>query len=227
MKFPWFPSSRSHRSTPRSRRIRSILRWFAFCLLLVTVLLGSVGWEAVRQSWPVEQGQLTLPGLSAPVTVVRDDQGVPQIYADTTADLMFAQGYIQAQDRFWQMDVWRHVGAGRLAEMFGEKQVDTDRFLRTLGWESIAQREWARIQAEDPQMREVMERYAAGINAYLADRRGIQLSLEHGILGLLNRDYEPAPWHPVNSLTWAKVMAYDLGASHFRENSQIARRPLR
>ncbi|MGA1263125.1 MAG: penicillin acylase family protein [Prochlorothrix sp.] len=216
MKFPWSsPIPPASPSTPatapaRLRRIRSILRWLSLGLLALLVLLGALAWGAVRQSWPVESGRLQLAGLTAPVEVVRDPQGLPQIYAETTEDLIFAQGYIQAQDRFWQMDIWRHVGSGRLAEVFGEGQVETDLFLRTLGWEAIAEREWEQIQREDADLETVLSQYAAGVNAYLADRQGTELSLEHGILGLLNRNYQPAPWTPVNSLTWAKVMAYDL-----------------
>ena len=82
---------------------------------------------------------LVVDGLTAPVTVIRDDLGVPQLYADGLEDLFAAQGYVHAQDRFWEMDVHRHITAGRLSEMFGESQVTTDSFLRTFGWRRIAQ----------------------------------------------------------------------------------------
>ncbi len=82
-----------------------------------------------------------MPGIGATVTVSRDGLGIPDIYADSVADLFFAQGYVHAQDRFWEMDVRRHITSGRLSEMFGESQVTTDAFLRTLGWRRIAEQE--------------------------------------------------------------------------------------
>ena len=112
--------------------------------MLVTLALvatGLVVWS-VRRAFPELGGELSLPGLSAPVTVYRDAHGIPQLYAKTAADLFRAQGYVHAQDRFWEMDFRRHVTAGRLSELFGEGQVATDAFLRTLGWRRVAEQEW-------------------------------------------------------------------------------------
>jgi penicillin amidase len=153
---------------------------------------------------------MIISGLDAPVEIYRDSLGVPQIYASTEHDLFFAQGYVHAQDRFWQMDFWRHIGSGRLAEMFGESQLDTDIFLRTLGWARVAQEELATL---DPASSKVLDAYAAGVNAYLADHRGSELSLEYAVLKLLNSDYQPEPWQPLHTLTWAKAMAWDLGGN--------------
>ncbi|MGH2583161.1 MAG: penicillin acylase family protein, partial [Anaerolineales bacterium] len=116
-------------------------------------------------------------------------------------------GYVHAQDRFWQMDFQRHVGSGRLSELLGRVTVDTDIFLRTLGWERVAQQELERLSAESLRM---LEAYAAGVNAYLANHEGTELSLEYLFLGLLNNNYQPAPWTPLNTLVWAKAMAWDL-----------------
>ena len=105
------------------------------------MLAGGLGVWTVMRSFPQTSGTLKLPGLSAAVTVARDSAGVPQITARTADDLFRAQGYVHAQDRFWEMDFRRHVTSGRLSELFGESQLPTDRFLRTLGWRAIAEQE--------------------------------------------------------------------------------------
>ena len=158
------------------------------------------------KSFPQIDGELQVNGLDAAVDIYRDNMGIPHIYASTTHDLFFAQGYVHAQDRFWQMDTWRHIGAGRVAEMFSS-QVDTDMFLRTLGWAEIAQQEY---EALEPQYKAVVDSYSEGVNAYLKDHGKEALSLEYAVLGLLNADYKIEPWTPSNTLTWGKMLAYDL-----------------
>ncbi|MCK7530751.1 MAG: penicillin acylase family protein [Marinilabiliales bacterium] len=98
--------------------------------------------------------------------------GIPHIYASTQHDLFFAQGYVHAQDRFWQMDTWRHIGSGTLSEMFGEGQVETDAFLRTLGWKQTAEAEYATAR---PDSKAILEAYAEGVNAYIKDREPTEL----------------------------------------------------
>jgi penicillin amidase len=178
--------------------------------LVLVLALGAAGFGAylVRRSFPQMDGSLRLAGLREPVEVLRDRWGVPHIYAASTQDLAFAQGFVHAQDRFWQMDVWRHAGSGRLSEMFGEATLRTDKFLRTLGWARVVRHELERI---DPESATLLEGYAKGVNAYLAERGGRGLSLEHTLLALSNRTYRPEPWEPLHSLTWAKAMAWDLG----------------
>ena len=178
-------------------------------LVLVLVIGGALlyGWHTVRASFPQVSGEIAVPGIEAPVTVIRDDLGVPQIYADSVADLFFAQGYVHAQDRFWEMDVRRHITAGRLSEMFGPSQVETDAFLRTLGWRRIAEQE---VPGLSDRSRLILDAYAEGVNAYLADRGGDRLSLEYAVLGLQNPDYRPEPWQPADSVAWLKALAWDL-----------------
>ncbi len=188
-------------------------RWWFGGLSVVAILaiiLGGLGWVTVQRSMPVVHGSLTVPGLHGQVDVFRDEAGIPNIYASDEHDLFMAQGYIHAQDRFWQMDFWRHVGAGRLAEMFGASQLDTDKFLRTLGWERVAQQELDQI---DPDTLAILQAYADGVNAYLADHQGASLSVEYAVLKFLSPSYQPAPWSPINTLTWAKAMAWDLGGN--------------
>jgi penicillin amidase len=159
------------------------------------------------KSFPQVDGEIQLEGLSAPVDIYRDTMGIPHIYASTSHDLFFAQGYVHAQDRFWQMDTWRHIGSGTLSEMFGSGQVETDTFLRTLGWRATAEQEYSGL---DPVSKSIIDSYTQGVNAYLADHDTTALSLEYAVLGLLSPDYEIEPWTPIHSLTWGKAMAWDL-----------------
>ncbi|KXK11766.1 MAG: peptidase S45 family protein [Chloroflexi bacterium OLB14] len=161
------------------------------------------------KSFPQTNGEIQVTGLNGKVDVYRDNMGIPHIYANNSYDLFFAQGYIHAQDRFWQMDFWRHIGSGSLSEMFGEGQLETDIFLRTLGWKKTAEAEWAALDAES---KAILQAYVDGVNAYIKDKDATELSLEYAILGLpiLAPDYQIAEWTPVNSLTWGKAMAWDL-----------------
>ncbi|MDO9130133.1 MAG: penicillin acylase family protein [Anaerolineales bacterium] len=179
-------------------------------LVILAVLLTTFGVYSARRSFPQVSGTIHLKGLDGAVDVYRDSMGISHIYATTPHDLFMAQGYVHAQDRFWQMDFWRHIGSGRLAEMFGESQLETDAFLRTLGWRQIAEQEYA---VADPEAKAILDAYAQGVNAYLAEHSGTELSLEYGILKLLNSSYQPESWTPVHTLTWAKSMAWDLGGN--------------
>lgn len=176
-------------------------------LLVLVVIAGGVGVWTVVRSFPQTSGTVDVPGLSAPVTVYRDDAGIPQLEASTSDDLFRAQGYVHAQDRFWEMDFRRHVTAGRLSEMFGASQVPTDTFIRTLGWRAVAEQEVKLLSKT--QMRYYQD-YADGVNAYLARHSGAELSLEYAVLGLQNPDYKPEKWTPADSVAWLKAMAWDL-----------------
>ena len=199
-----------------SKKIFRSLLWVLSVLVILAVLLAAVGVfltrshipnRVARRSFPQVEGEIHIPGLDGAVDVYRDGMGIPHIYATTLHDLFVAQGYVHAQERFWQMDFWRHMGSGRLAEMFGQSQVETDTFLRTLGWRKVAEQE---LEVYDQDFLDILNDYTEGVNAYLADRSGTDLSLEYGVLKLLNPDYKPEPWQPVHSLTWGKAMAWDL-----------------
>ncbi len=181
-------------------------------LVVVIVVAGAVtGVMAVRGSFPTTDGEHVLAGLDDSVEVLRDDHGVPTIVASTSDDLFRAQGYVHAQDRFWEMDFRRHVTAGRVAELFGQDQVDTDRFVRTLGWRRVAEQELGLLEDDTVAM---LEAYAEGVNAWMAGRTGRRLSLEHALLPLAGPSgYEPEPWGPVDSIAWLKAMAWDLRAN--------------
>jgi penicillin G amidase len=196
-------------------------------LLVIVLLLGGGGGYYFKsylpntvapQSFPQIDGEIKLDGLNGPVDVYRDKMGIPHIYASTPHDLFFAQGYVHAQDRFWQMDVSRHIGSGRLSEMFGKSPLSKDLFLRTLGWARVGEQELKMLSPKDLAR---MQAYADGVNAYLADHKGNTASLEYSIVSLLAPGYEPEPWTPLNSITWGKAMAWDLGKS--RLSSEVAR----
>ncbi|AWI29506.1 penicillin acylase family protein [Streptomyces tirandamycinicus] len=191
----------------RGRRARLIVLALALALVAGVGCGAYWGVDTVRASFPQTTGTIRVDGLSAPVDVKRDANGIPQLYASTDEDLFRAQGFVHAQDRFWEMDVRRHVTAGRLSEMFGAGQVETDAFLRTLGWHRVAQQEFD--EKLSPETKKYLRAYADGVNAYLADRDGADLSLEYAALGLIG-DYRPEEWTPVDSVAWLKAMAWDL-----------------
>ncbi len=165
---------------------------------------------SVRRAFPQVDGTVTVAGLSGEVEVIRDSLGIPHIYADTTEDLFMAQGYVHAQDRFFQMDFWRHIAAGELSEMFGDSQVETDAFLRTLGWGRLAQQQY---EAESSEGKAVLDAYTTGVNRYVESQSPSDLSFEYSIIEPLNHGYDPGPWVPADSLGWGKAMAWDLGGN--------------
>ncbi|MET7850253.1 penicillin acylase family protein [Streptomyces avermitilis] len=182
-------------------------------IVLVLAIIGGIGFGAywsistVRASFPQTKGSITLDGLAGPVDVKRDGYGIPQIYASSDADLFMAQGYVQAQDRFYEMDVRRHMTSGRLSEMFGKGLVKKDEYLRTLGWDRVAKKEYdTKLSAAT---KKYLQAYAKGVNAYLEGKDGKDISLEYAALGFTN-DYQPQEWTPVDSVSWLKAMAWDL-----------------
>lgn len=191
-----------------------------FVLVLAVGGLSSLAVVTMRESFPQTNGQVTVPALNGTATVMRDEYGIPHIYADTPEDLFAAQGFVQAQDRFFEMDFRRHIVSGRLSELFGESQVETDTYVRTLGWRKVAEEEASGLSGKT---RRWMEAYAAGVNAWLQSpaqaRTGGELSLEYAVLGLTGGDanYQPEPWTVVDSIGWFKAMAWDLDGNRVSE----------
>ncbi|MGN6197854.1 penicillin acylase family protein, partial [Humibacter sp.] len=176
---------------PRLTRRHPIWRFLGILLAIVVtlaVVVGVLGFWTVTRSFPQTTGSLSIPGLKARVEVRRDDAGIPQITASNTHDLFLAEGFVHAQDRFWEMDFRRHVRAGRLSELFGKSQIGTDEFIRTLGWRRVAEQE---VKNLDPTSLSYYQAYADGVNAYLKDHKGADISLEYAVLGLQTPGYTP------------------------------------
>jgi len=195
-----------------------VVRWGvkALAILVVVAVLAVVGLLAAvtGRGLPRTNGTIHVQGLHAPVTVERDGSGIIQITADDPHDLFLAQGYAHAQERMWQMEVWRHISSGRLSELFGATTVAKDTFIRTLGWEEAAQRDFDTMPAD---VRDALTWYADGVNAWIADQGGT-FSLPFVVTGLRTGaggfgGYTPAPWTPLDSAAWQKVQAYNLGGN--------------
>ncbi len=191
---------------------RIAVRTGLVAVLLVAVLLVA-GLVTVRRPLPSYAADVAVPGLDGPVTIKRDEQGVPQIYADDPADLFYAQGYVHAQDRFFQMDVRRHITAGRLSELVGadETALAADTVVRTLGWRQVAE---AELPLLNPQTRNYLQSYADGVNAYISSRSPGELSVGYVVLGTQVDLGRVDPWTPVDSLAWLKAMAWDLRSNY-------------
>jgi penicillin amidase len=202
------PASRSwwraFRGWPRAARVTTYVVVVLVLLLVAGLVTAGV---VVRRPFPQTTGTAELPGLEGDVEVVRDDHGIPQLYGDTVTDLMRGQGYVQAQERFFEMDVRRHATAGRLAEMFGEDALESDEYVRTMGWRRVAEREVALLE---PETRAALDAYADGVNAYLDSHSLGRISVEYTLLGLGGLDYHPEHWTAVDSVAWLKAMAWDL-----------------
>lgn len=206
---------------PPARLVRRVIAMVLVLLLAASAVVAVVVLGAVRRTLPTTDGTLTLRGLTGPVDIRRNAQGVPDIYADTPEDLFMAQGFVSAQDRFFEMDLRRHVTAGRLAELVGADGVATDRAIRTMGWRRVAEAELPRLSAET---RRYLQAYADGVNAYLHRESGpASIALEYLALGVKHPGYEIEPWGPVDSLAWLKAMAWDL---HGNADDELARAQL-
>ncbi|MEU4160013.1 penicillin acylase family protein [Actinoplanes sp. NPDC026670] len=194
------------------------MKWSLAALLVVVLTVSAVLAWVIRRSFPDYDSVIIMPGLMSGVTAYRDDYGIPHLYASNQLDLFRAQGYVHAQDRFWEMDFRRHLTSGRLAEMFGPSEVPTDAFLRTLGWHAVAEREWELLT---PDARANLEAYASGVNAWMSDNGGAEASgaksLEYALLGLQNPGYTVEPWSPIDSIALLKAMAWDLVGNIYSE----------
>lgn len=195
--------------TPKRSRIGLILRIALGLLLLVVLACAGFGiWlaRATRAALPQLDGNLAVAGLTAPVSVVRDVHGVPHINASNLPDLFFAQGYVTAQDRLWQMDMSRRAAAGELSEilapkLFGEGVLRLDKRQRVLGLRSMAEQAAGRVSGEE---KEYLEAYARGVNAFIDSHRD-SLPSEFKVLR-----YEPRRWTVTDSFLIGAEMSEEL-----------------
>jgi len=179
------------------------------------VILMLAGQWYIRRSRPAVSGTFRVDGIAGPVEIWRDSAGVPHIWAERERDLYFAQGYVHAQDRLWQLELYRRLAEGRLAEIMGDALIDTDRFLRTVGiWRATAVQE----ETLDAGTRALLDAYAAGINTYIA-RAGAKLPPEFLLLRI-----RPEPWTLRHTLAIEKIMAWDLTTYNASASLQRAMR---
>src|SRR5688572_618855 len=201
-----------------------ILRIVLLVLLLVIIVIA-VGGFIVFNKWtqgplPQQSGEITLAsntsgaqaasGLSDQVEIIRDNWGIPHIYASTPHDLFFGQGYAQAQDRWWQMEFWRHIGAGRIEELTGKREsvLGQDVFIRMIGWYRAAERDIAEVY--DEETLSLLQAFADGVNNYISSRDKSQLAFQYNLLGVTGVNIDVKPWTIADSVVWVKVMAWDL-----------------
>ncbi len=206
-----------------SRRLtlRTTATVFVALLLLILALALWLTF-AIRSPFPQTSGTITLDGLVDEVSILRDELGVAHIYAENDADLFFAQGYTHAQDRFWQMEFWRHIGLGRISEIVGEATLEDDKFIRNAGWPQIAAESVDYYRSETPEIYALMEAYSAGVNAWLAENRD-NVSFNQRVLALSAGPWEIEPWEPLHTIAWGTVMAWDLrGSSNISDEQRDA-----
>ena len=179
-------------------------KWLKRAGLFATTIAGATYllWRIKSQSQPQLDGNITISGIDAPVEIIRDRWGVPHIYAQTELDLFFAQGFVHAQDRLFQMDLNRRIGAGKLSELIGSPGIRTDRIARTLGWPRVIQ---AQLDGGDDGAHAVANAYTAGVNAFIVQG---QHPIEYKLLAT-----KPASWRVEDSAAWGTVLAWGLAVN--------------
>ncbi len=206
--------------TPRRRRFFTRRNTIIGIVVVLALIVGGIAlytWYTINKPLPTLNGTVAMQGLTANVTVTRDNQGVPHIVAANVHDLYMAEGYVHAQDRLYQMFFFRTAGEGRLAELFNPDLVDTDRYLRTVGFRRAAQTEWQGLSSD---VRSELQAYADGVNAFVHSHSD-NLPIEFTLLGTTFED-----WTPVDSIAFAKLEARDLSESWSNEllTSDIAQK---
>jgi len=148
------------------RFIKGLLLFLLVVVVILAIVLGGGYVYLTRRAFPQTDGTVQIPGLRAPVTIVRDKSGIPHIYAANTHDLFMAQGYVQAQDRLWQMESFRAGIAGNTSQLQPSiGNLETDKFVRTLGWRRAAEADYAVASDE---AKAILQAFADGVNAYRA-----------------------------------------------------------
>lgn len=192
---------KSHKELRVNRFFLRILKWAGIVLgtLVATLAVTGLGtglW--LTRSVPAASGVAVLPGLTAPVEIVRDSHAIPHILSSSRHDAFFALGYTHAQERMFQMDLFRRFGRGRLAEVAGSLAIDADIYARTIGAARAAEADYA---AASPELKATLSAYADGVNAWLSTRDR-PLQPEFTLLLI-----EPEPWQPTDSLVLGKLLA--------------------
>ncbi len=190
-------------------------KWTGITVLALIVLIGLLlmdRYGAARRSVDAHDGSLVLGlGLQEPIDILRDENSVPHIFGTSEDDIAFGLGVAHAQDRLWQMELFRRVGQGRLAELLGSFALPADRYLRTLNLYGLAQETVPHLA---PETQSLLEAYAAGVNSYLSQR---EIPLPPEFLFLV---HEPEPWAPADSVVMIKLLALGLSGNATRELSR-------
>jgi len=183
---------------PRALKVVLLLLLLGFILFMA---LCGVGFQLIRRTLPQTEGTVYVTGLSQPVDIYRDGYHIPHILAQSDEAAYFAQGFATAQDRLWQMDLWRRAGWGRLSQVFGRSTLSQDSLAVIIGFGRTVR---ALEQQITPETRRQLTAYANGVNAFLDSNRG-KLPIEFMILG-----YKPAPWTVADCLMMTRILAWNL-----------------
>ena len=191
-----------------------LLKFILGLLIVSLVIIIAIG-AVIINNWtrgplPQHDGEISVAGLNEPVEIYRDEWGVPHVYASNVYDLFFAQGYTQAQDRWWQMEFSRATGDGRIQELTGANAsaMGSDLFIRMIGWRRAAERDVAEVY--DDKTLAHLQAFADGVNAYTQSRGTTALAMEYNLLGITGVNIELREWTVADSVVWSKVMAWSL-----------------
>lgn len=177
-------------------------------MLRLTLIFPVLVLSVVSVFAQIQSKTLGVSGLNENVTVRRDARSIPYIEAKNEVDLYFAQGYITASDRLWQMDMFRRVASGRTAELFGKITLEEDKRWRRFGFREIVDKTY---QSYSPEYRKILDDYARGVNAYIGTLDKTTLPVEFQIL-----QYQPEEWKPQDSLIIGAILADGLSTTwHF------------
>ena len=161
------------------------------------LLLKPVIKQMSKSRLPELDGNIVLDGIQENIEIIRDEMGVPHIYASNLEDLMFAQGFVHAQDRLWQMEIHRRAARGTLSEILGEKAIETDQICRTMGYERVARKDWELFSDEE---QKVLIAYSSGINAFIK-----KFPNQHAVEFKLAK-VEPALWDPIDTAAFSRLL---------------------
>ncbi|MBN2157059.1 MAG: penicillin acylase family protein [Candidatus Lokiarchaeota archaeon] len=167
-----------------------------------------------KKRLPQVDGEVTLPGLKSPVKIIRDKAGAPHIYAKNEEDLVFAQGYCHAQERFWQMELNRRVSRGQMSEIFGELALGTDIASRTFGFARVAKKDWELL---DEHMKSLIQAYVAGVNVLITNKNW-KIPVEHSLL----KHKKPRPWEIEDTMALARYMCWTMSGCWHLEIARMA-----
>ncbi len=182
-------------------------KFFIGSLFVLSVLILSISFftcHLVTKSFPKTTGSLTIKGLYHPVSVYRDEKGVPHLIAENEHDAYLAMGFVHAQDRLWQMELYRRIGNGRLSEIFGSRTLEFDKLFRTIGFNRIAE---GLLHSMHPDAKNVLEAYTVGVNDFI-EMNNNKYPIEFDLLRI-----EPEPWTIENSVVISRLLAWELNFS--------------